>query len=74
MSTKNLNRITTRFDSASETRCKFVDRAEFMRLLLGNTRLERSDDRAAHIRGLFDPAHRCRFLIEEEKLFGTGKR
>ena len=64
---------THRFEIAEgphlKTNSRFVDRAEFLHLLVGKTKLVRDDDRSAHLRGLYDPVEHKRFLIEEDKLF-----
>ena len=49
--------------------CRFVEPAEFCRLLVSNRSLVRSDDSRAELRGLLDPATGEWFLTEEEKLF-----
>ena len=47
----------------------FVESLEFCQLLVGRKKLRRSDEKAAAMRGLIDPATGVKFLIEEEKLF-----
>lgn len=53
------------------TNSTFVQREEFCRLLLSTRRLVRSDEPDINVRGLLDTETGDRFLIEQEKLFGT---
>jgi hypothetical protein len=54
---------------------RFVDRGEFLELLVSTRRLERRDDRVAGLRGLYDPIEGVTFVIEEEAIRrGAGVR
>ena len=48
--------------------CHFVDRDEFLKLLLSRRQLFRIDIDAARICGVLDPQTGQRFLIERERL------
>ena len=49
--------------------CKFVERSEFVELLLSFKRVIRADDLGINVLGLLDLDTGTRFLIEQEKLF-----
>ena len=53
----------------TEPGCEFVERNEFVGLVLSNKKMERSDVSNAGLYGLFDPVSGKQFLIEDEKLF-----
>jgi hypothetical protein len=46
----------------------FVEREEFLRLMLGRRELVRSDSSGGKVRGLLDPTIGQRFLIDRNKL------
>jgi hypothetical protein len=48
--------------------CRFIDPAEYRRLLLSRRRLERSDEPRAALRGLRDVGSGRRYLVEDERL------
>jgi hypothetical protein len=48
--------------------CRFVDPAEYRRLLLSRRRLERADEPRAALRGLRDVRSGRRYLVEDELL------
>lgn len=50
--------------------CRFVERDEFMRLLVGTKELIRADEASVGLRGLLDSQNNLRFLIDEVELFG----
>lgn len=47
---------------------RFVDRGRFLELLVSTLRLERRDDRAAGLRGLYDPEADLTYVIAETDL------
>ena len=49
---------------------RFVDRDEFMRLLVSSKNLIRVNEDTSGLRGLFDVNANCTFLIDEDELFG----
>lgn len=57
-----------RIELRSQPGCVFVDPTEFLRLATSARRLVRSDEGAAQIRGLYEPATGKRFFTEQEKL------
>jgi hypothetical protein len=48
---------------------RFVDRDEFVRLLVSSKNLTRVDEDTSGLRGLFDVDANCTFLIDEDELF-----
>ena len=58
-----------RLELEERSDCRFVERDEFMRLLVSPKHLIRADERQNGIRGLLDLQSNCRFLIDEEELF-----
>lgn len=51
--------------------CRFVTSDEYVRLLVGERKLERLDARAARLKGLHDPLTGTTYLVEEEALCRT---
>lgn len=49
---------------------RFVDRDEFMRLLVSSKNLIRVEEDTSGLRGLLDVNSNCTFLIDEDELFG----
>ena len=48
--------------------CRFVEREEFVSLLVGTKELIRADDTSVGLRGLWDPNSNQRFLIDMREL------
>jgi hypothetical protein len=48
---------------------RFVQRDEFLSLLLGRRKIVRSDSKDGKVHGLLDVQNRKRYLIEEEALW-----
>ncbi|MCE9546807.1 MAG: hypothetical protein K8T25_15110 [Planctomycetia bacterium] len=53
--------------------CRYIEPEEFYRLAISSRLLVRCDDRAAGLRGLWDPTERVWYIIEEDRLY-TGLR
>lgn len=64
----------TRSGLEDRSEYRFVDRGEFVRLLVSSKNLIRVDEDTSGlrgvIRGLFDVNANCTFLIDEDELFG----
>jgi hypothetical protein len=49
--------------------CVLLTRHDYCNLAISNRILERRDEPAARLHGVFEPATGTRFLIEDEKLY-----
>ncbi|MEM7453222.1 MAG: hypothetical protein AAF456_02595 [Planctomycetota bacterium] len=60
---------SARAELRNDDNVKFVDRAEFCRLLISSKSLNRCDMPVARVRGIYDPSLQLKYVIEEESLF-----
>ncbi len=59
---------------STESNCRYVDRDEFCRLLLGFSQMDRVDDPESGLRGLRDTATGMLYVIEHDKLTSLRPR
>lgn len=59
---------------SNDSNCRYVDRDEFCRLLLGFSQMDRVDDPESGLRGLRDAATGMLYVIEHDKLTSLRPR